>query len=170
MNKEVIFFLLYFLLIQTASTAQDFVSEKSQVIVALKTEQCDIKAESQALEVAADVASGHFIFRIMVASFQSKAAPGNTKDCWSSDKFRRISFRGRLDNYEILQSNKDGFYPITLIGEITALGQVFPISESLAVQVEKGKINMSFNTTLNGSNWSMDFDLTTTLGVAVINE
>jgi hypothetical protein len=172
MCKEFLFSLLSLLLFQTTSTAQEYVSGKSLINVALKTEQCDIKAESEALELTTDASTGDFHFRIMVVSFQSKASAGTTAttDCWSKDKYKRISFRGRLDNYEILQSKKDGSYPLMLKGELIILGQVFPISESIAVQIEKGKINLSFNTALKSDNWSMDLDLTTTIGEAIINE
>jgi hypothetical protein len=170
MYKEIILSLLSLLLIQSTSTAQQYRGQKNQVNVSLKREQCDSKASSQALELDVDIINGFFNFRLPLVSLQSKTAASKTADCWLAQEYPMISFRGLLSGVDNLTSKKDGSYPLLLNGAFSVLGQDIPISETILVEIEKGKMNMAFNTSISGNNWNMEIELSALLEEVVMNE
>ena len=103
----------------------------------------DIEAHSNQAVSIFDVQSGEIAASLLMRSFNFRKALMEehfNENYVESDKYPKATFKGKVENIEVLDITKNGTYSLDVTGDITLHGVTKPIRTKAACVVDGGSI------------------------------
>ena len=102
-----------------------------------------IEAHNRQVNSALDIATGGFVFKVLMKSFEFEKALMQehfNENYVESDKYPNATFVGKVTNIKNLDLAKDGTYSVNVEGKLTLHGVTKDISEKGTFEVKQGKL------------------------------
>lgn len=103
----------------------------------------DIKADNKQVSAALDAATGEFIFKVLMKSFEFEKALMQehfNENYVESEKYPNATFKGKITNLKDVNFTKDGKYNVTVEGDLTMHGVTKKVTEKGVLEIKGGKI------------------------------
>jgi polyisoprenoid-binding protein YceI len=146
--------ILGLLLITTISgSAQKFITKTGHIKFYSDAPLEKIEANNRQVNSALDIATGNFVFKVLMKSFEFEKALMQehfNENYAESDKYPDAKFVGKVTNINDLNVGKDGVYNADVAGKLTMHGVTKDITEKGTFEVKQGKITgkAKFNLTI----------------------
>ncbi len=102
-----------------------------------------IEAHNRQVNSALDFATGGFVFKVLMKSFEFEKALMQehfNENYVESDKFPDAKFVGKVANIKDINLTKDGVYDANVEGKLTMHGVTKEVSEKGTLEVKQGKV------------------------------
>jgi polyisoprenoid-binding protein YceI len=102
-----------------------------------------IEAVNRTVNAAMDVATGDFVFKVLMKSFVFEKALMQehfNEKYVESDKYPNATLLAKVVNIKDVNLEKPGVYPVTIEGKLTIHGETKQVSEKGTLEVKDGKI------------------------------
>ena len=102
-----------------------------------------IEANNRQVNSALDAATGGFVFKVLMKSFEFEKALMQehfNENYVESDKFPNAQFVGKVTNIKDVDFTRDGVYSATVEGKLTLHGVTKDLKESGTLEVKQGKV------------------------------
>jgi len=99
-----------------------------------------IEANNRQVNAALNVATGDFVFKVLMKSFLFEKALMQehfNENYVESDKFPESTFLGKIANIKEINFTKDGSYPATVEGKLTIHGVTQVVKQSGTIEINK---------------------------------
>lgn len=161
MSKKVILSLIALVTISLSVSAQKQVSSKTHIKFFSTAPVEDIEANNYASVGTIDLASGDIVFSVPMQSFEFEKAlmqkHFNSKKFLNTKANPKAKLKGKIDNLNAVNFNKDGTYEATVSGDLTINGVTKPITEKAIVNVKNGKVSLTSKFNLTLANFEIAF-------------
>jgi polyisoprenoid-binding protein YceI len=152
--KTNIIVLLFALMISVSVSGQKFITKTGHIKFFSDSPLEKIEANNRQVNSALDVATGGFVFKVLMKSFEFKKALMQehfNENYVESDKYPTATFVGKVTNIKDLIVDKDGVYNASVEGKLTLHGVTKEISEKGTFEIKQGKLSArsKFNLTLS---------------------
>lgn len=104
----------------------------------------EIKAVNRRVVSIFDASTGQMEFSLLIRSFEFKKALMQehfNEEYMESDKFPKSEFKGKIKNIDEIDFNKDGEYPVNVVGKLTMHGETNEVETEGVFTVKNGKIS-----------------------------
>jgi polyisoprenoid-binding protein YceI len=140
--KRIILLILIITVGYTAN-AQKFLTKTGNIRFFSDAPLEKIEAGNRQVNAALDIATGDFIFKVLMKSFEFEKALMQehfNENYIESDKFPNATLLAKISNIKEVNLTKDGVYPVTIEGKLTIHGVTKLIKETGTLEVKQGKI------------------------------
>jgi len=141
--KNVLKLILVLLTVTSSTFAQKSITRSGRIRFYSETPMEKIEAISAQVNSALDVATGDFVFKVLVKSFEFEKALMQehfNENYMESDKFSTATFSGKISNLKDINFSKDGSYSANVEGNLTIHGVTNKITEKGTIEIQGGKI------------------------------
>ncbi len=137
--------LLTLLIVGTVSVTfgQRYITKNGHVWFHSEAPLETIEAHNKQANAALDIASGDFVFKILMKSFIFEKALMQehfNENYVESDKFPNATFKGKVTNLDVIDFSKPGSYKAIVEGELTIHGLTNPVSSEGTFEVSSDMI------------------------------
>jgi polyisoprenoid-binding protein YceI len=104
----------------------------------------DIEGHNNQVVSIFDLSTGDLMYNLLVKAFDFKIALMQehfNENYMESDQFPKATFKGKVNNFEKIDLNKDGTYTAEVIGDITIHGVTKPIINTGTIEVKGGLVS-----------------------------
>jgi hypothetical protein len=113
----------------------------------------NIEAHNRQVITQIDLTTGQLGFAILIKAFQFEKQLMHqhfNQDYLESQKYPKANFQGQIQNLSQIDLNRDGSYPVTVIGVLNLHGVSKKITEkgTLSIQGDQIKVNAKFSVLL----------------------
>lgn len=141
--KQVAFILILSLIFFSANS-QKYMTKSGYIGFYSHTPMEDIKADNNQVASILDVATGDFVFQVLIKSFRFEKALMEehfNENYMESEKFPKSVFKGKITNISSVDFKKTGIYEVTIEGELTIHGVTKTVSTKGTIEVTSVGIN-----------------------------
>lgn len=141
--KRNISVLIIALLVTVSAFGQNYVTKTGHIKFYSETPIETIEAHNHAVNSALNPASGDFVFKVLIKSFEFEKALMQehfNENYLESDKYPNATFKGKLADVDGLDFCKDGSFEVLIKGDLTIHGVIKNIEEKGTFTVSEGKI------------------------------
>ncbi len=127
----------------TAAYSQMFVTKTGHIKFYSEGEIEKIEAHNHQVNAALNAASGDFVFRVLMKSFEFEKALMQehfNENYVESDNFPNATFLGKITNIKDVNVAKDGIYEAQVEGKLTIHGVTQTIKTNGSFEVKAGKL------------------------------
>ncbi len=138
---SIIFTLLFITTISAG--AQKFITKTGHIRFYSDSPLEKIEANNRQVNCAFDLATGDFVFKVLMKSFEFEKALMQehfNENYVESDKFPSATFIGKVTNFKDVNPSKDGIYDVNVEGRLTMHGVSKNISEKGTFEMKQGKL------------------------------
>jgi polyisoprenoid-binding protein YceI len=140
--------------------AQKFITKTGHIRFYSDSPLEKIEANNRQVNSAMDAATGDFVFRVLMKSFQFEKALMQehfNENYVESDKFPNATFLGKITNIKEVDQAREAIYPVTVAGKLTIHGVTKEVSVKGTFEVKPGKMlgKAKFNILLSDFNISI---------------
>jgi polyisoprenoid-binding protein YceI len=155
--KKLIILLLCFAAVSFSAGAQKYITKTGHIKFYSDSPLEKIEAHNHQVNAALDAASGDFVFKVLMKSFEFEKALMQehfNENYVESDKFPNATFTGKVLNIKDVNVTKDGTYETQVEGKLTIHGLTQTVKTKGSFDVKEGKIagKAKFNITLSDYN------------------
>jgi polyisoprenoid-binding protein YceI len=132
-----------FLIFALASEGQKFVTKNGHIRFYSETPVETIEAHNRQVSSALDIATGDFVFKVLIKSFEFEKALMQehfNENYLESDKYPDATFTGRITNLSSMDLTKDGTYNAEIEGLLKIHNETRKVNEKGTFRVADGKI------------------------------
>jgi polyisoprenoid-binding protein YceI len=138
--------LLSLVLIALATTgySQKFITKNGHIKLYSETPAETIEAHNRQVNSALDVATGDFVLKVLIKSFEFEKALMQehfNENYMESDKFPDATFTGKITNLSSIDFAKNGKYEAEVVGDLKIHGETKSVKEKGTFEVAGGKIS-----------------------------
>lgn len=140
-SKILICLVLLFGVLQ--APAQKYITKTGHIKFYSEAPLEKIEANNRQVNSALDAATGGFVFKVLMKSFEFEKALMQehfNENYVESDKFPNAQFIGKVTNIKDVDFTRDGVYPATVEGKLTLHGVTKDLKESGTLEVKQGKV------------------------------
>ena len=104
----------------------------------------DIKATSKQLTLILDKKTGDVVAKVLIRSFEFKKALMQehfNENYMESEKYPYSKLKAKIANINEVNFDKDGVYPVKLVGELTIKDKTNSVEIPGKITVKKGKVS-----------------------------
>ncbi|MEI7898047.1 MAG: YceI family protein [bacterium] len=137
-----IFFVLAFVTVFSAG-AQKFITKSGHIKFFSDSPLEKIEAHNRQVNSALDMATGGFVFKVLLKSFEFEKALMQehfNENYVESDKFPAATFVGKVTNIKDVDITKDGVYNADVEGKLTLHGVTKDVKEKGTFEMKQGKL------------------------------
>ena len=130
----------------SAAFSQKYMTKNGHIKFYSETPMETIEAHNQQVNSALDIASGDFVFKVLMKSFEFEKALMQehfNENYVESDKFPNAMFKGKVTNMGDIDFKTPGEYKALVEGDLTMHGVTQKVAESGIFVVTNGKIEGS---------------------------
>jgi polyisoprenoid-binding protein YceI len=134
---------ILFLIASIPANAQKFITKTGYIKFYSDAPLEKIEAHNRQVNSALDIASGGFVFKVLMKSFEFEKALMQehfNENYVESDKFPNATFVGTITNIKDINFEKDGIYDATVVGKLTLHGATREIKEAGTFEIKQGKV------------------------------
>ena len=142
--KKFKLFVIVFIVLATAGYSQKFITKNGYIKFYSETPMEKIEAHNRQVNSALDVATGDFVFKVLIKSFEFEKALMQehfNENYMESDKFPDATFTGKIINLSSIDFLKDGKYDTEVEGDLKIHGETKKVKEKGTFEVSGGKIS-----------------------------
>jgi len=139
MKKYFVFFSLA-LVFAISAKAQTFVSKNAYIRFYSDAPLEKIEAINRQVNVALIPATGDFVFKVLIKSFNFEKALMQehfNENYLESDKYPEATFLGKITNIKEINFSKDGSYPAMVEGKLTIHGVTQVVKQTGTIEINK---------------------------------
>ena len=128
--------------------AQEFMTRTGHITFLSQTPMETIEANNFTVASKLDTKTGELIFSLINKSFQFKQAlmeEHYNEKYMESDKYPKITFKGKIKDLSKVNFSKDGVYQVIVDGDLSLHGVTKTISEPGTIEVKGSEINAKSN-------------------------
>ena len=143
MNVKPILIGLAMMLMAFTVSAQRYITKTGTIRFFSDAPLEKIEAVNRQVNAALDIASGDFVFKVVMKSFIFEKALMQehfNENYVESDKYPNADFKGKITNLKDIRVDKDGSYPVTVEGKLTIHGTTKDVKHPGTLEVKGGKI------------------------------
>jgi polyisoprenoid-binding protein YceI len=126
-----------------SANAQKFITKTGHIKFHSDAPLEKIEANNRQVNSALDLATGGFVFKVLMKSFEFEKALMQehfNENYVESDKFPDAKFVGKVTNIKDINLEKDGVYDANVEGKLTMHGVTKDIAEKGTFEVKQGKL------------------------------
>jgi len=141
MKKTTILIFTYIFVI--ATFGQKYVTKNGHIKFYSETPMETIEAHNRQVNSALDIATGDFVFKVLIKSFEFEKALMQehfNENYLESDKFPDATFTGKITNLSSIDFAKEGKYEAEVEGFLKIHGETKKVNEKGTFEVSGGKI------------------------------
>ena len=134
---------IVFILLATAGYSQKYITKNGYIKFYSETPVETIEAHNRQVNSALDIATGDFVFKVLIKSFEFEKALMQehfNENYMESDKMPDATFTGKITNLAAIDFTKDGKYEATIEGDLKIHGVTKKVTEKGTFEVSGGKI------------------------------
>lgn len=155
--RTLFFSIVAVLLMASGASAQKFLTKTGYIRFYSDAPMEKIEAINRQVNSVVDVATGDFVFKVLMKSFVFEKALMQehfNENYVESDKYPNATFVGKVTNLKEVNFGKDGTYPATVEGKLTIKGVTKEVKQTGTFEVKGGSIlgKSKFNLTLSDYN------------------
>jgi polyisoprenoid-binding protein YceI len=142
--KKLILIILCLSIGSFAADAQKFLTKTGHIKFYSDSPLEKIEAHNRQVNSAFDAATGDFVFKVLIKSFEFEKALMQehfNENYLESDKFPNATFVGKIVNIKDLNIGKDGLYNVMVEGKLTIHGVTQQVKEKGTFEMKSGKIS-----------------------------
>jgi polyisoprenoid-binding protein YceI len=146
MNTKKNVWLAAFLTLSIAASAQKIYTKNGSISFFSKSSLENITADNNQVMSVLNLQTGELQYSVIIKSFRFKKAlmEEHFNDNYlESNKYPKASFKGNISNFKNINLNKDGSFPIQVLGELTMHGISNKVSAQGSLVVKSGIPNLS---------------------------
>jgi polyisoprenoid-binding protein YceI len=135
--------LIFTFIIVSATFGQKYVTKNGHIKFYSETPVETIEAHNRQVNSALDIATGDFVFKVLIKSFEFEKALMQehfNENYLESDKFPDATFTGKITNLNSIDFAKDGKYEAEVEGFLKIHGETKKVNEKGTFEVSVGKI------------------------------
>lgn len=143
-TKMIMLLLAVILAGSTQMLAQKYITKNGKISFYSDAPTEKIEAHNNQVSSALDIATGDFVFKVLMKSFQFEKALMQehfNENYVESDQFPNATFKGKISNLSEIDFAADGQYDAQIEGELTIHGVTQKISETGTFEVKNGVVN-----------------------------
>ena len=151
MNKtNTILLALSLLLISAGANAQKYMTRTGKISFYSSTPMENIEAYNNEVASIADAGTGDLVFQVPIKSFKFEKALMQehfNENYMESDTYPKAEFKGKINDFNKVDVNKDGTYTVTAAGKLTMHGvtQDVAVPGSIVIKGTTMTIQTKFN-------------------------
>lgn len=158
--KTIISGIILFVLLSVSVSGQRYITKTGYIRFYSDAPMEKIEANNRQVNSAFDIATGDFVFKVLMKSFVFEKALMQehfNENYVESDKFPSADFKGKITNLKEINLGKDGTYPAVVEGKLTIHGVTKDVKTTGTFEVKAGKIlgKSKFNILLSDYNVSI---------------
>jgi polyisoprenoid-binding protein YceI len=143
--------------VSLAAHAQKFITKTGHIKFFSESPMEKIEAHNHQVNAALNVATGDFVFKVLMKSFDFEKALMQehfNENYVESDKYPNSTFAGKVVNINEVNINKDGIYNAAVQGALTLHGVAKQVQTKGTFEVKEGKVlgKAKFNILLSDYN------------------
>lgn len=134
---------LCLLLFGPSLSAQKYITKNGHIKFFSEAPMETIEAHNRQVNCALDISNGDFVFKVLIKSFEFEKALMQehfNENYMESDKIPASTFSGKIENISEIDFNKDGEYPVRVMGTINVHGVKKDIEEGGNLEVKGDKV------------------------------
>jgi len=127
----------------TAGYGQKYITKNGYIRFYSETPMEKIEAHNRQVNSALDIATGDFVFKVLIKSFEFEKALMQehfNENYMESDKFPDATFTGKIANQSAIDFTKDGKYDAEVEGDLKIHGEIKKVKEKGIFEISGGKI------------------------------
>lgn len=170
--KKLILTVLCMLAVSFAAKAQKFITKTGHIKFYSDSPLEKIEAHNRQVNAALDAATGDFVFKVLMKSFEFEKALMQehfNENYVESDKYPNALFTGKVTNISDVNVSSDGVYEVMVEGKLTLHGVTQPVKEKGSFEVKGGKLlgKSKFNIALSDYNIKIPGAVTNNISKAI---
>ena len=125
-------------------SAQKYITKNGHIKFHSETPMETIEAHNRQVNSALDIATGDFVFKVLMKSFEFEKALMQehfNENYVESDKYPNASFKGKVANISDIDFSQQGKYDVIVEGFLTIHGVSKPINQAGTFKVGDENIN-----------------------------
>ncbi len=141
--KKIKLLVIIIIAASTAGFSQKYITKNGYVKFYSETPVETIEAHNRVVNSALDIATGDFVFKVLIKSFEFEKALMQehfNENYMESDKFPDATFSGKITNLAAIDFTKDGKYEADVEGDLKIHGETNKVKEKGTFEVSSGKI------------------------------
>jgi polyisoprenoid-binding protein YceI len=136
-----------------SADAQKFITKTGHIKFYSDAPLEKIEAHNRQVNSALDIATGGFVFKVLMKSFEFEKALMQehfNENYVESDKYPSATFVGKVTNIKDVNIEKEGVYEVTVEGKLTMHGVTKDVKEKGTFEMKQGKLlgKAKFNLTV----------------------
>jgi YceI-like domain len=142
--KPTLKLIIALLLLSSTVSAQKYMTKTGQIRFFSETPVEKIEATNNQVNSAIDIATGDFVFKVLIRGFEFKKALMQehfNENYMESDKMPTSTFTGKITNLKEINFAKDGVYKAIVEGNLTIHGVTKKITEKGTLEIKGGRIS-----------------------------
>ena len=156
MQKQILFVVMFFVAI-SGFTQKRYFTKGGNIVFNAGTVLEDIEGITKTSSSVFDAGSGQIEFAVLIKGFEFKRMLMQehfNENYMESDRFPKSIFKGRITNISEVNFQKNGTYPVTIIGllEIHGVTKEIATGGTLKVEGETVLANADFNVIVSDYN------------------
>jgi polyisoprenoid-binding protein YceI len=141
--KKFSLILVIILLTSSLVSAQKYMTKGGTIRFSSDTPMEKIDAVNRQVNSALDLATGNFVFKVLVRGFEFEKALMQehfNENYMESEKFPNSTFNGKITNIKDVNLAKDGLYKVVAEGDLFMHGVTNKVKVNGTLEVKEGKI------------------------------
>jgi polyisoprenoid-binding protein YceI len=141
--KKIKLLVFVFILLTITGYGQKFMTKNGYIKFYSETPLETIEAHNRQVNSALDIATGDFVFKVLIKSFEFEKALMQehfNENYMESDKFPDATFTGKITNLSAIDFTKDGKYEADVEGDLKIHGVTQKVTHKGTFEVASGKI------------------------------
>ena len=159
MKKKKKIIICSFLVLLTYGTLKAQEKTTNKAYISFYSELDAIKAENFNVTSRLNTETGAIVFSVPIKSFEFENGMMqehfNQEGVMDSNRFPISKFKGFIENFEALNFNENGVYPITIEGDLTIKGIVLQTTQSGRLIMDNQVVKLELTFTLDRFLWGM---------------
>jgi polyisoprenoid-binding protein YceI len=142
--KKIFLSLTMLIIIGISANAQKYMTKNGHIYFHSEAPLETIEAHNKQVNAALDIATGDFVFKVLMNSFIFEKALMQehfNENYVESEKFPNGTFKGKITNLSEIDFSKPGKYSATVAGEMTIHGVTKQIQEKGTLEITGESIN-----------------------------
>ena len=151
--RTISLFVVMVLMTAMSANAQKFITKTGYIKFYSDSPLEKIEGHNRQVNSALDVATGGFVFKVLMKSFEFEKALMQehfNENYVESDKFPTATFVGKVTNIKDVDISKEGVYNVNVEGKLTLHGVTKDVMEKGTFEMKQGKLigKAKFNLTV----------------------
>jgi polyisoprenoid-binding protein YceI len=141
--KKLVLITICLVAISLAGHSQKFITKTGHIKFYSDSPLEKIEAHNHQVNAALNVATGDFVFKVLMKSFDFEKALMQehfNENYVESDKYPNATFAGKVVNINEVNINKDGIYNAEVQGALTIHGVTKQVQTKGSLEVKEGKV------------------------------
>jgi polyisoprenoid-binding protein YceI len=141
--KKLLLIVICLATVAPVAHAQKFITKTGHIKFFSESPMEKIEAHNRQVNAALDAATGDFVFRVLMKSFEFEKALMQehfNENYVESDKYPNATFVGNVVNINEVNISKDGNYNVGVQGKLTMHGVTKQVQAKGSFEVKEGKI------------------------------